>query len=272
MKPAALPRVLIIAGSDSGGGAGLQADLRTCAAHGAFGTTAVTAVTAQNTLGVDAALALPPELVRAQIDAVLGDIGADAVKIGMLANAAIVRTVAEALAAAGLAGDRLPIVLDPVMVAKSGDSLLADDAVSALLRDLLPMASLVTPNLPELARLLDTDAAADEAARIGQARRLAARGPLVLAKGGHAAGEEIVDLLVDAAGVRGRFSHPRQAGRATHGTGCTLSTAVACRLARGDEATTAVRGAIEYLQGAIAAATPLGRGHGPVNHLWELSR
>lgn len=286
-------RVLIIAGSDSGGGAGIQADLRTCAAHGVFGTTAITAVTAQNTVGVQAAEALSPALVRAQIDSVLGDIGTDAVKIGMLANASIVATVADAVE--DLRGDRsrlrprftpvrsgssaaVPVVLDPVMVAKSGDSLLMDDAVEAMVDRLLPHATVVTPNVPELARLVGAEPATDEASRIEQARQLAAKGPVVLAKGGHAAGDTLVDLLVDSSGVIGRYRHPRQVSRATHGTGCTLSTALACRLAGRDDddldsrLDSAAAGAIDYLQGAIAAAVPIGAGHGPVEHLWRIRR
>jgi hydroxymethylpyrimidine/phosphomethylpyrimidine kinase len=248
------PRLLTIAGSDSGGGAGIQADLKTFAAHGAYGMSAITALTAQNTRGVRAVHEVPPEVVAAQIDAVFEDIGADAVKIGMLASAPIVRAVA----------DRLRfwqpprVVLDPVMVAKSGDALLRDDAVEALLSELVPLCTIVTPNLPELARMTG-----------GQgAEALARRGPAVLAKGGHAEGEEVEDVLF----VRGevhRFRHPRLATSSTHGTGCTLSSAIAARLGRGEDLPQAVGGAIEYLQGAMKAAYPLGSGHGPVDHLWR---
>ena len=269
------PRLLTIAGSDSGGGAGIQADLKTFAAHGAYGMSVVTAVTAQNTLGVTAVHEIPPAVVAAQIDAVLGDIGADAIKIGMLANSAIVRAVAERLRAhlghpRGLAGP--PVVLDPVMVAQSGDPLLRDDAVAALVEELLPLALVVTPNLPEAARLtgLPVESAAELRAAAGA---LAARGPAVLLKGGHAEGTEILDLLqLPAGGGVHRFTHPRLATRSTHGTGCTLSAAVAARLAAGDELVEAVEGAIRYLQGALAAAYPLGGGHGPVDHLYALER
>jgi hydroxymethylpyrimidine/phosphomethylpyrimidine kinase len=252
------PRLLTIAGSDSGGGAGIQADLKTFAAHGAYGMSAITALTAQNTRGVRAVHEVPPEVVAAQIDAVFEDIGVDAVKIGMLASAPIVRAVA----------DRLRfwkpsrVVLDPVMVAKSGAALLRDDAVEALLEELVPLCTIVTPNLPELARMTG-----------GQgAEELARRGPAVLAKGGHAApegnAEEVVDVLFVGGEVH-RFRHPRLATTSTHGTGCTLSSAIAARLGRGEDLPRAVGGAIEYLQGAMKAAYPLGSGHGPVDHLWR---
>ncbi len=272
-----VPRLLIVAGSDSGGGAGLQADLRTCAAHRVFGTTAITAITAQNTVGVHAINVLSPSLVRAQIDAVLDDIGADAIKIGMLANAAIVQAVAAALRARSNEPASANIVLDPVMIAKSGDALLAPDAVAAVRDELLPLARVVTPNIPELAALVTAETgkeptdAASVAERIRQAMELAERGAAlaVVAKGGHGLEGELVDVLVTALGEVARWTHPRQQTRATHGTGCTLSTAIACRLARGRALAEAVGGAIAYLQSALAAAQPVGRGHGPVNHLWE---
>lgn len=264
------PRLLTIAGSDSGGGAGIQADLKTFAAHGAYGMSAVTALTAQNTLGVRAVHVAPPAVVAAQIDAVFEDLGVDAVKIGMLASAAVVRAVGERLRvhlSASRPRPLPPVVLDPVMVAKSGDALLDEDAVAALIEELLPLATLVTPNLPELARLAGGAAAASEAEWVAQARTLAAAGPAVLAKGGHAAGGEVVDLLVDGGTVH-RFVHRRIATRADHGTGCTLSAAIAARLGAGEALAEAVRGGIDYLQEAMAAAYPLGAGHGPVNHLW----
>jgi hydroxymethylpyrimidine/phosphomethylpyrimidine kinase len=270
--PTTPPRLLTIAGSDSGGGAGIQADLKTFAAHGAYGMSVVTAVTAQNTREVRSVHPVPAEIVADQLDAVLDDIEVDAVKIGMLGGAEIVRVVAAGLRR-HLAGIGVPIVLDPVMVAKSGAALLRDDAVAALLDELLPLASLVTPNLPELARLTGQPVASEEE-RTRAARALAARGPAVLAKGGHATlgeGEEVVDLLVTAAEVL-RFPHPRIATRSTHGTGCTLSSAIAARLAWGDAVPQAVAGAIDYLQGALAAAYPLGRGdgHGPVDPLYRI--
>ena len=271
-----LLRLLTIAGSDSGGGAGLQADLKTFAAHGAYGMSAVTAVTAQNTVAVTAVHELPPEVVAAQIDAVFGDLGVDGVKIGMLASAPIVRAVAGALERwirrPRVDGRTLPVVLDPVMVAKSGDPLLADDAVEALAAELLPMATVLTPNLPETARLTGLPVSTREE-RLAAARELATRGPTVLLKGGHGEGDEVEDLLVAGGGgeLLGSFRNPRIATRATHGTGCTLSSALAARLAAGEAPVRAVAGAIEYLRGAMAAAVPLGAGHGPVDHLYALN-
>jgi hydroxymethylpyrimidine/phosphomethylpyrimidine kinase len=262
------PRILTIAGSDSGGGAGIQADLKTFAAHGAYGMSVITALTAQNTREVRAVHEVPAEMVAAQIDAVLEDIGADAVKIGMLSSAGIVRAVASRLGF-HLKDRKVPVVLDPVMIAKSGDRLLRADAVEALRTDLVPLATLVTPNLPELEALTGL-AVGTEAERLAAAQALAARGPAVLAKGGHAEGEEVVDLLVERGGRVHRFAHPRLHTPSTHGTGCTLSSAIAARLGAGEELPRAVAGAIEYLSGAIAAAYPLGSGdgHGPVNHLF----
>jgi hydroxymethylpyrimidine/phosphomethylpyrimidine kinase len=263
-------RLLTIAGSDSGGGAGIQADLKTFAAHGAYGMSVIAALTAQNTREVRAVLEVPPEMVAAQIDAVLEDIGADAVKIGMLGSAEVIRAVAGRLRA-HLAGTGVPIVLDPVMVAKSGDRLLREDAVEALATDLLPLATLVTPNVPELATLTGLPAGSEEE-RLRAAEALVAKGPAVLAKGGHAEGDEVVDLLLAGEELR-RFSHPRLHTNSTHGTGCTLSSAIAARLGKGEDLPRAVEGAIQYLHGAMAAAYPVGRGngHGPVDHfyLWK---
>jgi len=263
------PRLLTIAGSDSGGGAGIQADLKTFAAHGGYGMSVIAALTAQNTREVRAVLEVPPEMVAAQIDAVLEDIGADAVKIGMLGSAEIIRTVAERLRF-HLQDRRVPVVLDPVMVAKSGDRLLREDAVQALADELVPLATLVTPNLPELETLTGLPVETGEE-RLAAARALAARGPAVLAKGGHAEGEEVSDLLLVEGRVY-RFTHPRLHTSSTHGTGCSLSSAVAARLGRGGELPRAVEGAIAWLAGAIAAAYPLGGegGHGPVDHLYQL--
>ncbi|HEX2253812.1 MAG TPA: bifunctional hydroxymethylpyrimidine kinase/phosphomethylpyrimidine kinase [Thermoanaerobaculia bacterium] len=267
--------MLTIAGSDSGGGAGIQADLKTFAAHGAYGMSAITAITAQNTRAVTAVHPVPAEIVAAQIDAIFDDLGVDAVKIGMLADAAIVRAVAGALArhGAGRPGGA-PVVLDPVMVAKSGDALLADDAVEALVGELLPLATLVTPNLPEAGRMTGVAAATSAAGQAAggeeMARRLVAAGAAAaLVKGGHGAGDELVDLLYDGARIR-RFTGRRLATRATHGTGCTLSSAIAARLGAGEDLGTAVEGAIAYLRRAMAAAYPVGGGHGPVNHLVDL--
>ncbi|HET9212655.1 MAG TPA: bifunctional hydroxymethylpyrimidine kinase/phosphomethylpyrimidine kinase [Thermoanaerobaculia bacterium] len=264
------PRLLTIAGSDSGGGAGIQADLKTFAAHGAYGMSVIAALTAQNTREVRAVHEVPPEMVAAQIDAVLEDIGADAIKIGMLSSAGIIRAVADRLRF-HLQGKAVPVVLDPVMIAKSGARLLREDAVEALKTDLLPLATLVTPNVPELETLAGL-AAGTEEERLAAARSLSTRGAAVLAKGGHAEGPEVVDLLVERDGRVHRFAHPRLHTPSTHGTGCTLSSAIAARLGAGEELPRAVEGAIEYLSGAIAAAYPLGTrdGHGPVNHLFEL--
>jgi len=267
---AAPPRLLTIAGSDSGGGAGIQADLKTFAAHGGYGMSAIAALTAQNTREVRAVHEVPPKMLAAQIDAVFEDIGVDAVKIGMLASAPIVRAVAGRLRAHRRDGHP-PIILDPVMVAKSGAVLLRDDAIAALLDDLLPLCTLVTPNVPELERLTGLPAGTEEERRRA-AEALAGRsaaGPAVLAKGGHTEGPEVVDLLFEGGRLH-RFAHPRLSGDSTHGTGCTLSSAIAARLAGGEGLPRAVEGAILYLRGAMEAAYPLGGGHGPVNHLYQL--
>jgi hydroxymethylpyrimidine/phosphomethylpyrimidine kinase len=237
----------------------------------------VTAVTAQNTVAVTRVHEVPPEVVAAQIDAVFSDLGVDAVKIGMLASAPIVRAVAARLAVHLPAAGLPPVVLDPVMVAKGGDPLLADDAVEALVGELLPLATLVTPNLPEAVRLTGL-AAGDELERRAVARALAAHGPAVLVKGGHSAtaadapaDDPVLDLLL-AAGRFHRFVHPRLATTSDHGTGCTLSSAIAARLGAGEALPAAVEGAIDYLQGALRAAYPLGRGRGPVDHLYRWPR
>lgn len=256
---------LTIAGSDSGGGAGIQADLKTFAAHRVYGTSAITAVTAQNTLGVGAWQALPADFVTAQIEAVIGDIGADAVKIGMLANAAIV----EAVAAAIQDIDPPHVVLDPVMIAKGGDRLLEEEAVYALRVELLPRVHLVTPNIPEAEVLSGVDInSVDDMRQAG--RRILALGPrVVLVKGGHLAGTESVDIACARDGefeLRG----PRFETRNTHGTGCTLSAAIAANLALGLEDRDALTRAREYLDGALRHAPDIGRGHGPLGHFWRL--
>ena len=262
---------LTIAGSDSGGGAGIQADLKTFAAFGVYGTCAITALTAQNTRGVQGVLPIAAAFVRRQIASVLDDIAVDAVKIGMLPDAEVVDAVAAELAARGLRA----VVLDPVMVATSGDRLISEPAFAALRDRLIPLARLITPNLPEAAALLDEPVAGDEATMLAQAHRLLALGPAaVLLKGGHADGPESVDLLVDVSGTL-RLAAPRIATRHTHGTGCTLSAAIAAGLARGLELHDAARAAKRYLTAAIAAADTLqiGSGSGPVHHFhagWRL--
>ncbi len=258
-------RVLAIAGSDSGGGAGIQADIKTITMLGGYAATAVTAVTVQDTHTVHAIHAVPPDLVAAQIRVVLDDIGADAVKIGMLGDAATIGAVADALF--GYAG---PVVLDPVMVAKGGATLLAADAVEALVARLLPVAAVVTPNVPELEALTGADIA-DEADLLLAAQELLGSGPAaVLAKGGHLEGAEVTDWLVSRNGHR-RFASPRVATRHTHGTGCTLASAIAAGLALGLALEQAVNRARTYVVRAIAAAPGLGSGHGPLGHGWPLA-
>lgn len=260
------PRALTIAGSDSGGGAGIQADLKTFYAFGVYGTSAVTAVTAQNTLGVRAIHELPPEVVAAQIDAVLEDIGADATKTGMLSSAAIIEAVADRLRAHSVRG----LVVDPVMVAKSGDALLRPEAVQALIGLILPLAAVITPNAPEAAVLSGLEVRDAETAREA-ARRIQALGPLmVIVKGGHLDGERSDDLVFDGRAFE-ILSGPRIATPHTHGTGCTFSAAITACLARGLEPLAAAREARAFLQGAIENAEPLGAGHGPVNHFWRSS-
>ena len=262
-----IPRLLIVAGSDSGGGAGIQADLKSASAHGVYATTALTAITAQNTVGVQAVQVLPPDLVAAQIASVLDDIGADAVKIGMLGSAGVTMAVARALAKA-----TAPIVLDPVMVAKSGDALLAPEAEQALCTHLLPRAALLTPNLPEAARLLGTAPARSLPEAEAQGHALLALGAAaVLMKGGHASGTTCTDLLVTPQRTHS-FSAPRQTTRNTHGTGCSYASAIAAELAKGVVLPEAVARAHGWLQGAIRAADRLeiGAGHGPVHHFHEV--
>lgn len=253
---------LTIAGSDSGGGAGVQADLKAFTRFGVFGTSALTLVTAQNTLGVERVHLLPPELVYAQIKSVAEDFPLHAAKTGALGDAAIVAAVAEAVARFRIA----PLVVDPVMVAKSGDPLLAPEAVQTLKERLFPLAALITPNRLEAEALLGasirTPKEAEEAARA-----LLELGPqAVLLKGGHMEGEEAVDLLATPEGVRA-FRAPRVRTRNTHGTGCTLSAAIAALLALGKPLEAAVGEAKAYLTRALQTAPPLGRGHGPLNHL-----
>jgi len=252
---------LTIAGSDSGGGAGIQADLKTFHQFGVFGTSVITAVTAQNTVGVDAWQALPVELVTRQLDALAGDLPPAAVKSGMLGSAALVEAVA-----GGIARHQLPnYVLDPVMVATSGDRLLDRDAEQVMGRRLVPLATLVTPNLDEATILVGQAVRTpDEMERAGRALVQLGAGA-VLVKGGHLAGDEVVDVLVTASAVR-RFHHPRLNTTSTHGTGCTLSAAVAAGLAHGRPLERAVEDALDFVHRAMAAAPGLGHGHGPLNH------
>ena len=264
-----IPTVLSIAGTDPSGGAGISADLKTFSALGAFGTVVVTAVVAQNTRGVSAVHQLDADDVRTQLEVLLDDVHVDAVKIGMLGTAEVTRAVA------GVLRERRPahVVLDPVMVAKSGDRLLAADAVAALRDDLLPHVDLVTPNLPEAADLLGEPEAADEAGMVDQLGRLASMCPGVLLKGGHLDGDESVDLLhVD--GTDTRLTADRVATRNNHGTGCTLSSAIAALRPRSADWVEAVGTAKDYLTAALRAADRLsiGTGHGPVHHFHALWR
>lgn len=261
VPPPVPPVALTIAGSDSGGGAGIQADLKTFAAHGVYGVSAITAVTAQNTLGVRGVQEIEPGLVAAQIDAVAADFPVAAAKTGMLSSAAIIRAVAEAVEA-----HRLRVVVDPVMVAKSGDRLLRPAAVEALSVELLPRAALLTPNLPEAADLTGLAVEGEQDMRAAGERLLELGAPAVLLKGGHLEGAEILDLFLDGDGVFS-FRDPRIRTRATHGTGCTLSAAVAANLARGQELREAVARARDYLRAAMLRAAPLGAGCGPLGHL-----
>lgn len=262
------PIALTIAGSDSGGGAGVQADLKAMSANGVYGASVITAITAQNTVAVTAVHEVPAPVVAAQIDAVLSDLDVGAIKIGMLFSPAIIEAVA-----AALAGFKGPVVLDPVMIAKSGDALLQDAAIAAMTRLLIPRADILTPNLPEAARLLGASEARSDEEAEAQGHALLTRGSrAVLMKGGHADGDICTDLLIRRDGEAMRLTAPRVPTRNTHGTGCTYSAAIAAHLARGAGVVDAVRNAHTYLQGAISAADDLtiGAGHGPVHHFHAL--
>ena len=259
-----LARVLIIAGSDSGGGAGVQADIKTVTMLGGYAATAITAITVQNTLGVTGLHPIPPEIIAAQARAVLSDIGADAIKTGMLGDAATVELVAQLLAEAGV-----PAVVDPVMVAKGGASLLTQAAVSAVRSLLIPAAALLTPNAPEAEALTGlTVTTTDHLRRAGEAL-LAAGAQAVLMKGGHVPGDRVIDILMTPAGETA-FEGERIESRHTHGTGCTLASACATGLAQGLPLTEAVARAWDYVHQAILHAPGLGAGHGPLDHGWPL--
>ena len=259
-------RVLIVAGSDSGGGAGIQADIKTVSMLDAYAATAITALTAQNTEGVFGVLPIPPEFIRRQIEVVLDDIGADAIKTGMLHDAAVIETIASVLQRHAAA---IPLVVDPVMVAKGGARLLEPSAVEALKLLLIARAEIVTPNLPEAEILCG--------ATIGNVAEMRAAGEALLAlgcravlvKGGHLSTETVSDVLVTALGVR-VWESPRIASRHTHGTGCTLASAIAAGLAQGVDVVSAVARARDYVHQAIASAPGLGRGHGPLDHAHPL--
>jgi hydroxymethylpyrimidine/phosphomethylpyrimidine kinase len=256
-------RVLVVAGSDSGGGAGIQADIKTITVLGGYAATALTALTAQNTLGVFGVLPIDPEFVAEQMSVVLSDIGADAVKTGMLYSEGIIAAVAATLE---LRARRVPVIVDPVMVAKGGTALLQQRARVALVERLLPLAALITPNVPEAAALSgikvenvsDMERAADHLLAFGASA--------VLVKGGHLPGDLIVDVLRTADGEAFRFEHPRIVTKSTHGTGCTLASAIATGVALGFTLRDAVERAEAYVIEAIRTAPGLGKGHGPLNH------
>ncbi|MBI3418724.1 MAG: bifunctional hydroxymethylpyrimidine kinase/phosphomethylpyrimidine kinase [Proteobacteria bacterium] len=258
-------RILIIAGSDSGGGAGIQADLKTVMALGGYGATAITAITIQNTRGVQGIFPIPPEVVTRQIEAVLEDIGADAIKTGMLHDAAMIDTVASLLQTKD---PKIPLVVDPVMVAKGGHALLQENAVSILKKELIPLATVITPNISEAEKLLSLKInSTDEMPEAAHA--LSAFGAkAVLLKGGHLPGNEIVDVLWNKKELT-LWKSPRIPSTSTHGTGCTLASAIATGLAQGMPLKEAVERAREYVQGAIRHAVKLGQGHGPMNHGWK---
>ncbi|HVV32450.1 MAG TPA: bifunctional hydroxymethylpyrimidine kinase/phosphomethylpyrimidine kinase [Vitreimonas sp.] len=262
-------RVLIIAGSDSGGGAGVQADIKTVTALGGYAATAITAITVQNTLGVSAVHEVPVEIVRAQIEAVMSDIGADAWKLGMLGAAAHVRAVADAYAAVG---GGAAMVLDPVMIAKGGAALLAEDAIEVIASELVPRAAIVTPNAPEAEALTGVEVRGLDG-QIDAAEALVETfgAHAALVKGGHIEGEIIRDVLLTREGYR-VFESERIDTKATHGTGCTLASAIAAYLAQGVPLPDAVEQARAYLRQAILNAPGFGQGHQPLGHNWPLKR
>lgn len=256
-------RVLIVAGSDSGGGAGIQADIKTVTVLGGYAATAITALTAQNTRGVHGVVPVDPAFVARQMEVVLTDIGADCIKTGMLGSAAVIELVVRTLErhARGV-----PVIVDPVMVAKGGASLLAPEAKSALALRLVPCASLLTPNVPEAQALTGVEIeSADDLGRAADAL-LALGAGAVLVKGGHLPGDTVVDLLRTVDGVERRFESPRIESRSTHGTGCTLASAIAAGVAEGLRLEDAVARARDYVLEAIRTAPGLGTGHGPLNH------
>jgi hydroxymethylpyrimidine/phosphomethylpyrimidine kinase len=265
---ASLPVLLSIAGSDPSGGAGIQADLKTFTAHRGYGAAVITALTAQNTVGVSDVHPAPPHFVRRQLDDVLSDLDVDAAKTGMLVDAATIAAVVDGVRAA-FVRRRFALVVDPVLISKSGHALLADDAVETMRARLLPLATLVTPNLPEAARLVGFPVVTfDDAIRAGRAL-IAAGATAALIKGGHGQSDVVHDVLVladDAFDIASTRLHTRH----THGTGCTLSAAITARLGRGEALVDAVRGAVAWVHAAIAQAPGLGAGHGPLNHVHDL--
>lgn len=260
-EPSRPARILTVAGSDSGGGAGLEADIKTIERLGGYAMVAVTAVTAQNTLGVHGTWMLPPEAVESQIRVVAADLGVDAIKTGMLGSAVLVEAAVDAFSR--LPG--VPVVVDPVLSAKAGESLLEHGAVSVLLRHLVPMATLLTPNWPEAAALTGEPVRSPAEAEAAGWRLVGSGARAVLVKGGHGTGPEVVDQLVRPEGVV-RFTHPRQDSRHTHGTGCTLSAAIATGLGQGLSLEAAVDLGERFVEAALRHAPGLGQGHGPLGH------
>jgi hydroxymethylpyrimidine/phosphomethylpyrimidine kinase len=260
------PVALTVAGSDSSAGAGIQADLKTFAALGAYGTSAITAITAQNTVGVDSFERVSPDLVYAQMKSVATDLQIAALKTGMLVDAEIISAVARAIGDFKLRN----LVVDPVMVAKSGHRLLLPEAEAALKEKLLPLAFIVTPNIPEAEVLTGQKITGKEDMQSAAINLRAMGAKFVLIKGGHLDGADATDILYDGQGFR-EFSAPRVVTSSTHGTGCTLSAAITAHLAHGLEAAGAIQAAKEYLTAALRHAEPLGHGHGPVNHFWAVS-
>jgi len=261
-----VPRAMTIAGSDSGAGAGIQADLKTFAAHGVYGTSVITAVTAQNTTSVLAIAEVPEEVIIHQIDGVIEDIGTDAIKTGMLSSGSIIEVVSNRIEAWGIAN----VVVDPVMVAKSGDALLQPNAVRSLVKYLLPISLIVTPNLPE-AQVLSGKTITNDASEEESARIIAGLGPkIVVIKGGHRDSTEAIDLIFDGTSFE-RISGPRFETANTHGTGCTFSAAIAANLALGVDPIRAIERAKDYLSAAIRESFPIGAGHSPVNHFFAVA-
>ncbi|WP_328992421.1 bifunctional hydroxymethylpyrimidine kinase/phosphomethylpyrimidine kinase [Kribbella sp. NBC_01245] len=258
-------RVLTVAGSDSGGGAGIQADLKAMLATGVHGMSVITAITAQNSIGVQGAWELPADQVRAQFRSVVDDIGVDAVKTGMLASAAMVRVVAELLRSLP---ENTPVIVDPVSVSKHGDALLAADAMEALREEIVPLATVLTPNLTELGPVAGMEINGLDDRELAAKRLLEAGATWVLVKGGHDAGDTSVDVL-HGDGFREEFSAPRADNRHTHGTGCTLASSIASYVAQGQSVPEAVASAKQYISGAVHAGFPLGAGIGPVDHAWR---
>lgn len=260
-------RVLTIAGSDSGGGAGIQADIKAISAMGCYAASAITAITVQNTVGVEAVHAVPLDILEGQIDAVLSDIGADAIKIGMLHSAEVVNLVADKIEKYGIKN----VVLDPVMVSTSGHRLIEESAIEVIKSRLIPLARVITPNIPE-AEILSDRTISSEADFPEVAKILSSQGVSVLLKAGHLTGDDLVDYFYNAEdGTTTELPSKRVYTRNTHGTGCTLSSAFAAALARGEDLTAAATSAKKYIEGAIisGAKYEIGHGHGPVNHFWK---